>query len=121
MLLLVNGYRDCQHNTIYYFYFQVCLKVHALLKNGAFGKCPDHLADFEAKSREMYPLATAFKLIQEEPSTTTTAMPNHLDCQKQVENSPPKPVEDNPTGQTENSPPKPQEQLEQMEAVTENN
>lgn len=92
----------------------MCLKVHALLKSGTFGKCPDHLADFEAKSREMYPLATAFKLIQEEPTTT---VPNHLDCQKQVENEVEKP-EDNPTGQTENSPPKPQEQLDQMEAVT---
>lgn len=127
MLLLVGGYRNCQHSrkihytlTPNFFTLQICLKIHALLKSGTFGKCPDHLADFEAKCRELYPLATAFKLIQEESSTTTTTMPNHLDCQKQVENETEKPVEDQPTGQTENSPPKPQEQLEHMEAVTDN-
>ena len=97
----------------------MCLKVHTLLKSGTFGKCPDHLADFEAKSRELHPLATAFKLIQDEPSMTTT-IPNHLDCQKKTENEAEKPVEDDPAGQTENSPPKPQEQLEHMEAVTDN-
>lgn len=95
--------------------------MHALLKSGTFGKCPDQLADFEAKCREFHPLATAFKVIQEQPSpTTATTMQNHLDCQKEVENETEKSIEDKPSGQTENSPPKPQEQLEHPQAVTDN-
>ena len=101
-------------------YLQICLKIHALLKNGTFGKCPDHLSDFEAKCHELYPLATAFKPIEEPPATTTTTISNHLDCQKQVENETEKPEQENAAAQTENSPPKPQEQLEHTEAVTNN-
>ena len=103
---------------IHIFCLKVCLKIHALLKNGTFGKCPEHLANFEAKCRKLYPLATAFKLIEEDPSPTTNTMQNHLDCQKQVENETEKPAEDNPTSQIENSPPKPQEQSQHTEAVT---
>ena len=84
--------------------------MHTLLKSGTFGKCPDHLANFEAKCRELYPLATAFKLIQE-PSPTT-AVENHLDYQKQTGT-------ENPVENTENSPAK-QEQSEHMETVTNN-
>ena len=119
----MDGYRNCLtyvHTVIVYILcLQVCLKIHALLKNGTFGKCPEHLANFEAKCRELYPIATAFKLI-EDPLPTTNTMENHLDCQKQVENETEKPAEDKPTSQTENSPPKPQEQLEHTEAVTDN-
>ena len=101
----------------YFFCLQVCLKIHALLKNGTFGKCPEHLANFEAKCRKLYPIATAFKLIEEDSLPTTNTMENHLDCQNETE----KPAEDQATSQTENSPTtKPQEQLEQTEAVTDN-
>lgn len=86
------------------------------MKNGTFGKCPEHLANFEAKCRKVYPIATAFKLIEEDSLPTTNTMVNHLDCQNETE----KPAEDKATSQTENSPAKPQEQLEQTEAVTDN-
>ena len=104
------------HIIIHAFSFQVCLKAHALLKNGTFGKCPEHLANYEAKCRELYPLATAFKTINEETLPTTT-LHNHLDCQKQEEES----TEDKPTSQTENSPSKTsQEQFEHTQAVSDN-
>ena len=102
------------------FPFQVCLKAHALLKNGTFGKCPEQLANYEAKCRELYPLATAFKTIDEETQLATDTLHNHLDCQKQVEETE-KSTEEQPSSQTENSPPKTsQEQTEHMHAVTDN-
>lgn len=92
--------------------------MHTLLKSGGLGRCPEQLANFEAECRKLHPLATAFKVLQEEPSptTTTATMENHLDCQKQVENETERPVES--ASQTENSPPKAKEQLEHTETVT---
>ncbi|XP_065883749.1 N-alpha-acetyltransferase 15, NatA auxiliary subunit-like [Dysidea avara] len=63
---------------------KTCLSVHSLLKSGALGKCPDQVASFEAKCREFYPVATAFKPIHQEESTTQSppkpaSLENHLD------------------------------------------
>jgi len=53
-----------------------------LLKSGSLGKCPDQLTKFEAKCRELYPVATAFKQIHQEELQSTpkpASLENHLD------------------------------------------
>ena len=66
--------------------------MHSLLVSGTLGKCPDQLTSFEAKCRELYPVATAFKPIHEEipapqPPIAPASLENHLDGQtdKQAE------------------------------------